>query len=138
MDASLEMSESTTEVIPVAEEQVLLEKRRVETGVVRVRTDVETRDDLVRDTLLHEKVEIERKPIGREVDAPPPVREEGDLLIVPVVEEILVVEKRLMLVEEIHLRRHRRNEALEQPVKLRRQRVSIEREPPPNRERDED
>ena len=35
------------------------------------------------------------------------MREEHGTLIVPVLEEVLVVEKRLMLKEEIHIRTHR-------------------------------
>ena len=39
-------------------------------------------------------------PIGRPVDAVPPVREEGDTTVMSVVEEIVVVEHRLILKEE--------------------------------------
>jgi stress response protein YsnF len=56
------------------------------------------------------------------------VRQEGDLLIVPVLEEVLVVEKRLRLTEEIVLRRVRREERHREPVVLRRGRAVVERE----------
>jgi len=38
--------------------------------------------------LNHERVEIDRVPIGCPVDAIPPVRQEGETTILPVVEEI--------------------------------------------------
>ncbi len=57
------------------------------------------------------------------------MRQEGDLLIVPVVEEVLVVEKRLVLKEELHIRRRVETESVEVPVELRRQRAEVERVP---------
>ena len=66
-------------------------------------------------------------PIQRVVDAPLPVREEHGTLIVPVLEEVLVVEKRLMLKEEIHIRTHRVETRQPQQVTLRREEVSVER-----------
>jgi len=68
--------------------------------------------------------------IGREVSEAPAVRTDGDVTIVPVMEEVLVVEKRLMLVEEIHIRRVATTEDVSIPVELRKQRASIERDDP--------
>lgn len=121
------MDDSSTEVIPVAEEEVVLSKRRVETGAVQVRISVDTHENWIRETLNHQNVEIERKPIQRQVETPPAIREQGDVLIIPILEEVLVVEKRLMLTEEIHVRKRVRQEQVEQPVTLRRQRVSVRR-----------
>lgn len=117
------------ERIALLEEHAIVSKRSVETGRVRVRTHVETREEWVRASLDHQEVEIERVPIGADVDAVPPIREKGDVTIIPVIEERLVVEKRLVLVEEIHLRRTRRTEQFEQPVTLASQRAEIERHP---------
>ena len=63
------------------------------------------------------------------VEKPPPVRTEGDVLIVPVVEEV-VVERRLMLSEELHIRRERTSEEVDIPVTRHSQRVLVERTPP--------
>jgi stress response protein YsnF len=52
-----------------------------------------------------EEVEVERVPVGRRVAAPPPLRREGDQTVIPVVEEVTVVERRLILAEEIRVRR---------------------------------
>lgn len=45
-------------------------------------------------------MQVTRMPIDAEVTTPPGVRVEGDTTIVPVIEEVLVVEKRLILKEE--------------------------------------
>ena len=54
---------------------------------------------------------------------------DGDVLIVPVIEEMLVVEKRLVLKEELHIRKQRRTEQIEEPITVRSMRAVVEREP---------
>jgi stress response protein YsnF len=61
------------------------------------------------------------------VDAVPPVREEGDTTVISIVEEVLVVERRLVLKEEIRLRRVRTTERHRETVTLREQQAVIER-----------
>ena len=68
-----------------------------------------------------------RIAVGLPVDAVPPVREEGDITVIPVVEEVLVVERRLVLKEEIHLRRVRTIKQHRETVTLREQHAVIER-----------
>lgn len=53
------------------------------------------------DIVQREQVEVTRVPMDIEVAQVPQVRIEGDVTIVPVLEERLVVEKRLFLVELI-------------------------------------
>ncbi|HEX2017989.1 MAG TPA: YsnF/AvaK domain-containing protein [Aurantimonas sp.] len=91
--------------IPLVEETVAIEKRAVTTGRVQVRTFVDEEQVRVAEALNREIVDVERVPIGRQVEVAPTVREEGEFLIVPVIEERLVIEKRLFLVEELRLRR---------------------------------
>ena len=79
----------------------------------------------MRASLQSVDVEIERVQIDREVSSAPDIRTEGDLTIVPVLEEILVVEKRLVLREEIRIRRITRTEDVETPVTRRRQRAVV-------------
>ncbi len=120
--------EQESVAIPLVEERVTVGKRVVETGEVRVRTVIEERSELAGADLLREKVAVERVPRNEEVAAVPPVREENGVTIVPVVEERLVVEKKLFLVEEIRLVRRSVTERLEMPVTLRAQRAVVERE----------
>jgi uncharacterized protein (TIGR02271 family) len=114
-------------IIPLVEEEVRIDKRSVVTGKVRVRTVTDTVEEMARATLEGREVEVVRVPIDREVDAAPAVRTEGDVVIVPVVEEILVVEKRLVLKEELRLQPRKTEETVEVPVTLRKQRAVVER-----------
>lgn len=115
------------ERLALVEETASVAVRSVVTGRVRVRSETETVETSARAVLEGEEVEVTRVPIDRPIDAAPPVRTEGDLTIFPVVEEVLVVEKRLYLREEIHIRRRPTSEVVDIPVSLRRQRAVLER-----------
>lgn len=114
--------------IPIVEERARIEKHVVATGLVRIKTEVSERVELLSDELTTQTVTVERVPVDREVDAPPEVRSEGDVLIIPVVEQRLFIEKRWVLTEELHVRRRMDTEVVEVPVDLRATRVSVERE----------
>ena len=111
----------------VLEETADLSTREVVTGRVRVSTRTESLDDVARAILKDQAVEVTRVALGVIVDSAPPVRTEGDITIIPVLEERLVVEKRLLLREELHVRRRTTETVVETPVTLRRQRVVVER-----------
>ena len=118
--------EPTREALSIVEEELRVEKRQVATGRVTVRTTTEVSDEVARATLEGETVEVTRVPINREIDAAPSIRTEGDVTIIPVVEEVVLIEKRLVLKEEIHLRRTVTREDVAVPVKLRKQRATVE------------
>ncbi|MGI8743084.1 MAG: DUF2382 domain-containing protein [Bryobacteraceae bacterium] len=61
--------------------------------------------------LFREDCDVERVPVKRMLDQPVEIRQEGDTLIIPLMEEVLVVEKRLMLREELHIKRRREHKA---------------------------
>ena len=132
-----ESTQQSSQTIPVVAEEAVLHKRQVETGRVRISKSVRTEHHEVSDSLRYEEAVIERVPCGAPVDPadPPQVREQGDVTIVPVLEEVLVVEKRLMLKEELHVRRVAREVRKSVPVSLQREEVNVERsgpgEPPP-------
>ena len=121
--------EQPADAIPVIEEAVVVDKHSVVTGRVRVRTITEFVDDVAHATLEKQKIEIQRVPIDQVVDTPPSVRTEGDITIIPVLEEVLVVEKRLLLKEELHIRPHTESEVIEKPITRRKQRVIVDRIP---------
>ena len=117
-------------VLPLIEETAQIGKRAVETGRVRVGTRTETIEQVLRENLRSDHVGVTRVPVDRTLaagEAAPVVREEGGVTIIPVLEEILVVEKRLVLKEEVHIRRTTAGEDVEVPVTLRRQRAVVER-----------
>ena len=116
-------------VIPVVVEELEVQKRVVETGKVRLTKVVHERETLVDEPLWRENVTITRVPIGREEEGPVPVREEEGTTILSVVEEVLVVEKRWMLQEEIHIRTERLETHQPQRITLRSAEVQIERVP---------
>jgi len=114
--------------VPVIEEELEVGKRRVEGARVSVRATVpRERDELVEQPLESMEVEVERVAINRQIDSAPDVRNEGETLVIPVVEERLVVEKRLFLREEIHVHRRRTVTQFRQNVTLRSQEVIVER-----------
>jgi uncharacterized protein (TIGR02271 family) len=116
-------------VVPVLVEELELQKRLVETGKVRITTVVHEREAVVDEPLLHDTVTITRVPIQRVVDGPVPVREEHGTTILSVVEEVLVVEKRWMLREEIHIHTQRIETHQPQRITLRSEDVQVERVP---------
>lgn len=121
-------------VLPLIEEALRVGKRRVETGRVRISVGTEQEERLVSETLRSEHAAVERIPIGRELtegEAAPIVRRDADgTLVVPILEEILVVERRLVLREELRLRVSSTEETVEETVTLRRQRAVVDRLPP--------
>lgn len=126
-------SNELAEVIPVIHEKLLIEKREFESGRVVVHKTVIERDEVAEILLRQQDLIVERVPVGRVVSEAPPTRQEGDTLIVPILEEILVVEKRLILKEELHIRKHSSERMEKHKVSLRTEHVEIEqtgREPP--------
>jgi len=109
-------------------EELVVAKEEVETGRVRISTRTHQRETLVDENLVLERVEIETVPVGLQIDAIPKVRQEGDTTIVPIVEEILVVERRLMLKEEIRIKRVRTIERHQEKVVLRHQEAVVTRQ----------
>ncbi len=119
--------EHDRQVIPLVEETVRVDKRETVSGKVRVRTEVNSVEQVVRETLTDEAVEVTRVPINRRIEQIPEVRTENGVTILPVIEERLVVEKQLFLKEELHIRRDVNTETVEVPVTLRSERAIVER-----------
>lgn len=114
-------------VVPVIEEQIEVGKREVERGTVRVHKRVREHEELLQETLAHEQIDVERVPLNQVVESATGVRQEGDTVIIPVYEEMVVVEKRLVLKEEVRLHIRRTQEDWTDRVTLRREEVEIER-----------
>jgi uncharacterized protein (TIGR02271 family) len=114
--------------IPLVEERVSIAKRQVEAGRLRVRISVDEREEQVPVELAHDEVEVERIAKNQPLSELPGVRLEGNTTIIPVVEEVVVVEKRLVLVEEIHVRRKTGRSTREIPVTVRSESAAIERD----------
>jgi len=120
-------SSSDETVIPVLAEELHVGTRSVPTGGVRVHRRVREHEETVDVPLQKEHVDVRRVLIDREVEGPLPVRREGDTTIIPIVEEVLIVAKRFVLKEEVHVTRSVREERHTEQVTLKRQESDIER-----------
>lgn len=109
--------------LPIAAERLRVEKRIMVSKQVRVRTTVESHDELVQVALQGRDLSIERVAMDQEVATAPETRQVGDVLIIPVVAERMV--KRLFVVEEIHIRQRRTEEEFNQTVPLRHERAEV-------------
>jgi uncharacterized protein (TIGR02271 family) len=121
------ISQQQSRVLPVIVEELDVQKRPRETGRVRITKRVHAQEVLVDEPLLRQEVVIEHVPINRFVEGPVSMRSEGDTVIIPLLEEVLVVEKRLLLKEELHLTKRRVETHQPQQVTLRREEAAIER-----------
>jgi stress response protein YsnF len=116
-----------TIAVPVIREEVEVGTRVVDTGRgVRVTRSVTERPAEIREQLWHEELDVQRVPVGRVVAEAPPSRYEGDVLVVPVLEEILVIEKRFRIKEELRITRVRRQQEHRETVPLRVEDVQVE------------
>ena len=118
-------------VVPVVEETAVVRKERVVAETVRLRKRVREAEEVLDVPVQTEAIEVERVPVGRWIDAPAEVRREGDTTVYPVVEEVLVVEKRLRLVEEVRVTRRQETRRVQERVALRREEVVVERDAAP-------
>ena len=125
---TMQANQTDTMVLPVIAEELEVSKRRVESGRVRISKKVQEHEETINEPLLHDEVQVERVPINQVATANPTVRYEGDTMIIPILEEVLVVEKRLMIKEEVRVTRHQTTtEGQPQTVILRTEEVTVER-----------
>jgi uncharacterized protein (TIGR02271 family) len=116
-------------VIPVLCEELTVDKREVETGKgVRITKSVSEREEIVDEPLTKDEVVVERVAINKIVDDSdiPSIHYEGETMVVPILEEVLVTEKRTRIKEEVRITRQRREFRDPQRFVLRTEQVSAE------------
>lgn len=116
-------------VIPVLQEQLQVGKRSVDTGKgVRLHKAVTSREQVVDVPLMQDVLDIKHVPVERIVSGSevPVAHYEGDTLVVPVLEEVLVVQKQLRFREEVRITRRRHEVHAPQTVIIKEEQVSIE------------
>lgn len=116
-------------VLPLLREEVTVQKEVVETGRVAVARVTREHSELIAEPLTTELVEISRVPIGRQVDTMPAVSDDGETVVIPVVEERLLIERQLILKEEVRVRRVRTSGTHRAIVTLRHHEVAVNRDP---------
>jgi uncharacterized protein (TIGR02271 family) len=120
--------------ISLVEEELDVSTRWAEQGRVVIRKRVETVPQERTIELVQEGVEVVRTPVNEVVDELPQVRTEGETTIIPVVEEVLVVEKRYRLIEEVRVTSTRSTEQHTIREDLRREVVDFEEVPAADRD----
>ncbi len=124
-DANKEHPATSAQTIPVAEEALEVGKRTVLTGITRITKRVREREEEIDLPLLRQNVEVERVAINRFVETAVPIRQQEGITIIPIMEEVLVTEKRLLLKEELHIRTVSTAVRNPQKVRLRSEEVEV-------------
>jgi uncharacterized protein (TIGR02271 family) len=116
--------------LPVLEEQLSVGIHKVDTGRgVRIHKTVTERPATIDERLLRDEVVVRHVAVDRMVEAgqAPTTRYEGDTLVVPVLEEVVVVERRLRLKEELHITKVRHEQRHLDTVMLKSEQINVER-----------
>lgn len=116
-------------VLPLHGEELEVSKRRLTSGRVRVSRVTTLYEAVLNELLAFERVVVDRVPVGEFVASMPEIRQEGDTIIIPIVEETPVIERRLMLTEELRVRRIRGEKEYRESVMLRKQEALVTRLP---------
>ena len=114
-------------VVPLIAEEISVSKKTVETGGIRVHKTASESVRRIDEPIVREHLEVERVEINQFVEAAPAIRYEGDVMIVPVLEEVVVTQKRLLLREEVRFVKRREEIANVQEIVLRREEINLEK-----------
>ena len=114
-------------VVPVVSEEVHADAVPVQAGGVRVTKHVEGHEEILEQELRRGRVEVKRVKTERVVDGPQTVQRLGNTLVIPVVSEVLHVEKRWVVTEEIHITQIEERETVQQTVTVNQERAEVER-----------
>jgi uncharacterized protein (TIGR02271 family) len=113
-----------------SEEELAAGVRQREAGSVNVNKSVRTETETVRVPKMREQVDVERVPVGREVEDPEAAQTAfgEEEVVVPVYEEEVVVSTRVVLKEEVRLRKDVVEEEEVVEVDLRKEEIEIDDE----------
>jgi stress response protein YsnF len=114
-------------VVPVINEEVHADAIPVQTGGVRVTKHVDGHDEIIEQELRRGRVEIKHVKTDRVVDGPQQVQRMGNTLVIPVVSEVLRVEKQWVVTEEIHITQIEERETVQQTVRVNEEQAHVER-----------
>lgn len=119
LNPQMDTGEHKSESFGLTAEEAIAHVHEVDRGRVMIDKTVELVPHEARIDVGTDRIEVDRVPVNTEVDVPPEIREEGDTLVVPVVEEVLVVTKRYRVVEEVRVTKHRdvRTETFQEDLK---------------------
>jgi uncharacterized protein (TIGR02271 family) len=127
--SSIDESNDAAITIPLGSEEVELSKRVVQQAVVRIQTKVREEEQIIETRLLKDEITVERVELNLPIESPVEPRYEGEVLVIPVIEEVLVVRKQLVLKEELRITQRSVARPHAQAVLLRHEEATVEREP---------
>jgi stress response protein YsnF len=116
--------------VKVVEETLTVDTVRKEVGALRVHVQDEQHEQPVTLERTEERIVAERVDVNRPVERRQDPWYEHDMLVVPVYAEVPVVQRQLVLVAEIRLRRQTTQSSTTSTVTLTRQRAVVERRRP--------
>lgn len=116
------------EIIPVIQEDVVIGTERATTGTVRVRTVIDQAEHAIDEPVTTTDVEVKRIPVDLWTDEPIADRVEGDTRIISVHREEVIVQRRLHVVEEVHVMLRKREERHREIVRTRQTKVVVDRD----------
>ncbi len=111
--------------VPVIEEQIKVSKKIVETGRVQLSKQITEEEEIASIPLIHEEISVEHIPINQMVEVAPSIRYEGDTMIIPILREVAVVEKRIVLVEELRVTKKQIQTESAEKVTLRKETITV-------------
>lgn len=107
LDTQMDVGEHDTQTFALSAEEAIAHVHEVDRGRVLIDKTIEMVPHEAQVEVGNDRIEVERVAVDEEVDTPPETRQEGETLIVPVVEEVLVVTKRYRIIEEVRVTKHR-------------------------------
>ncbi len=114
--------------IPILEEDIKVTKKVIDTGLVNISKTIKESTEYIDIPLSREEIIVSRIPKNEIIDIMPAAsRYEGDVMIIPVLKEVAVIKKRMMLVEEIHVTKIKAEKIETQEVTVRKEEVNITR-----------
>ena len=121
------MNDKEEVTIPIIREEAYADVVPVVTGGVRVSKHTQTVNQILEQELRKSNVEVKRVPANRIVDGPQPLQRLGSTLVIPVVSEILKIEKQWVVTEEIYVTQVEEREVVQHNVSLDQEVAVIER-----------
>lgn len=114
--------------VAVVEEELHVGTEEVTTETLRVRTVVREDEHVIDEPVRNKRVEIARVPVDRICDQPVPDRQEGDTTVLSLCREIITVQKKYHVYEEVRVRTFYEEDRHREVVRTRRTEAIIDRE----------
>lgn len=116
--------------LPLVEERLEVGKRQINLGEVRLHKTVEQFEETTPVHLTHDDIEVQRVPVKPGEQKSMETHNEGEWLVIPVLREVAVVKKEVVVIEEIRIRKRQITEEQEVTEQLRREHIEIEKDLP--------